>query len=277
MTEGLTIREVAARSGVPAGTLRMWEERYGFPKPSRLPSGHRRFSEEQVDQVRAVVAAREGGLSLPAAIERTAVAPQERRESLYGLLRLRRPELAPELIPKPRMVALSHAIEDECLPRAHAPVLIGSFQRERFFRAAEPRWRGFAATAAVAVAFADFQTRTDTSPIQIHVDRHQQLNREWAIVCLAPGASAALCGWEPPGQDDTADSERSFEAIWTVDPELVYEVVDAAASLAEREAPPVADQIRRARGPRPAPSGPDVRGVAALARRMVSYVSDAAR
>src|SRR3954453_22339705 len=143
-TEALTIREVAARSGVPAGTLRMWEERYGFPKPQRLPSGHRRFSEEQVEAVRAVVAARDAGLSLPAAIERVAGTPNERSESLYGLLRVRRPELAPERIPKPRMVALSHAIEDECIARAHAPVLIGSFQRERFFRSEEERWSDFA-------------------------------------------------------------------------------------------------------------------------------------
>jgi DICT domain-containing protein len=269
----LTIREVAARSGVPAGTLRMWEERYGFPQPQRLPSGHRRFSEEQVDQVRAVVAAREGGLSLPAAIDRVVGAPQERRESLYGLLRLRRPELAPELVPKPRMIALSHAIEDECLSRARAPVLIGSFQRERFFRAAEPRWKGFAQTAAVAVAFADFKTRTDARPMHVHVGRDQALNREWAIVCFAPGAAAALAGWEPPGQDDAPDAERKFEAIWTVDPELVYEAADAAAELAERESPKIGKQIRDAIGPRPAPSGPDVRGVAALARRMVSYVA----
>src|SRR5947209_9905936 len=110
MSEGLTIREVAARSGIPAGTLRMWEERYGFPKPQRLPSGHRRFTENQIEAVRAVVAAREAGLSLPAAIERVVEAPDERSQSLYGLLRLRRPELVPELVPKPRMVALSHAI-----------------------------------------------------------------------------------------------------------------------------------------------------------------------
>ena len=275
MSATLTIREVASRSGVPAGTLRMWEERHGFPKPQRLPSGHRRYTEDQVEAVRAVVAARGSGLSLPAAIERVVGAPQERRESHFGQLRLRRPELAPELIPKRRMVALSHAIEDECLARAHAPVLIGSFQRERFFRVEEPRWSGFARTAAVAVAFADFETNTDTSPLQLHVTREHQLNREWTLVCFAPGACAALAGWEPPGQDDVPDNERVFEAIWTVDPELVYEAADAAASLAELEAPEVGEQIRRALGPRPAPSGPDVRGVAALARRMVSYISEA--
>jgi len=274
MSEGLTIREVAARSGVPAGTLRMWEERYGFPSPTRLPSGHRRFSERDVEAVRAVVSARDAGLSLPAAIERIQEAPARRSESLYGLLRLRRPELAPELVPKPRMVALSHAIEDECLGRAHAPVLIGSFQRERFFRAEEPRWQGFAKTARIAVAFADFPTRADTNPIQLHVDREHLLNREWAIVCFAPGASAALAGWEPPGQDDVPDRERSFEAIWTVDPELVYEAADAAAALCEPEAPEAAERIRAALGPRPAPSSAEARGVAALARRMVSYVTE---
>ena len=42
---GLSIGEIAARSGVAVGTLRMWEARYGFPVPGRLPSGHRRYSE----------------------------------------------------------------------------------------------------------------------------------------------------------------------------------------------------------------------------------------
>ena len=44
---GLTIREMAARTGVPQGTLRMWETRYGFPVPERLPSGHRRYPESR--------------------------------------------------------------------------------------------------------------------------------------------------------------------------------------------------------------------------------------
>src|SRR6476661_1430918 len=105
MTKGLTIREVAERSGVPAGTLRMWEERYGFPSPTRLPSGHRRYAEDDVAAVRAVLAARDAGLSLPAAIERVGGSPApQRTDSLYALLRLRRPELAPEMVPKPRMV-----------------------------------------------------------------------------------------------------------------------------------------------------------------------------
>lgn len=252
----------------------MWEERYGFPSPQRLPSGHRRYSDRDIDAVRAVVAARESGLSLPAAIDRAAGGAGEPLDSLYGLLRLRRPELGPDLIPKPRMTALSRAIEDECLARAHAPVLIGSFQRERFYRLVEPRWTGFARTAAVAVALADFRTDLNARPSEVHVGRNEPLSNEWAIVCHAAGASACLAGWEPPGQDHVPDDERRFEAIWTVDPELVWEATDAAAALCEREAPELSQRIRESMGTRPAPSGPDVRGIAALARRMVSYVAE---
>ena len=50
---GLSIGDIANRSGVAVGTLRMWESRYGFPVPERLPSGHRRYSEHDLEQVRA--------------------------------------------------------------------------------------------------------------------------------------------------------------------------------------------------------------------------------
>ena len=36
-TEDLTIREVASRTGVEAATLRMWEQRHGFPVPRPPP------------------------------------------------------------------------------------------------------------------------------------------------------------------------------------------------------------------------------------------------
>ena len=48
----------------------MWETRYGFPEPHRLPSGHRRYDEDQVELVKQVARDRESGLSMPAAIER---------------------------------------------------------------------------------------------------------------------------------------------------------------------------------------------------------------
>ena len=38
--------------GVPAATLRNWEERYGLVRPERTRGGHRLYSRDQVEQVR---------------------------------------------------------------------------------------------------------------------------------------------------------------------------------------------------------------------------------
>ena len=89
MGDDLAIKDVAERTGIAAGTLRMWEQRYGFPEPRRLPSGHRRYDEDQVDLIKQVARDRESGLSMPAAIERArrlAAAPEE---SIFAGLRRR--------------------------------------------------------------------------------------------------------------------------------------------------------------------------------------------
>ena len=39
---------VTRRTGIGEHTLRAWERRFGFPRPERLPSGHRRYPADQV-------------------------------------------------------------------------------------------------------------------------------------------------------------------------------------------------------------------------------------
>ena len=48
---GASIRVVSNRTGIPADTLRMWERRYGFPKPERTPGGARIYSEDDVERL----------------------------------------------------------------------------------------------------------------------------------------------------------------------------------------------------------------------------------
>src|SRR4051794_3478383 len=110
MAADMSMREFAAATGVSEGTLRMWEARHGFPDPERLPSGHRRYSQLDLAQVRALLRARESGLSLPTAIERARRLGSEPRPSVFSALRERFPELAPHLLPKRVLVHLSHAI-----------------------------------------------------------------------------------------------------------------------------------------------------------------------
>src|SRR4029079_6825085 len=143
------MREMSLRSGVSEGTLRMWEARHGFPVPQRLPSGHRRYSELDLKRVREIVQDRDQGLSLATAIERARQLSDEPRPSVYSALRDTFPHLHAHLLPKRMLRLLSHAIEDEVCALSERAILFGCFQRERFYRQAEPRWRDLSRTAEV--------------------------------------------------------------------------------------------------------------------------------
>jgi methanogenic corrinoid protein MtbC1 len=47
----MNIQAVARKTGVPAATLRKWEQRYGVLKPGRTAGSHRRYSERDVLRV----------------------------------------------------------------------------------------------------------------------------------------------------------------------------------------------------------------------------------
>lgn len=49
-----SIAAAARATGLTQHTLRAWERRFGFPAPVRLPSGHRRFTTEQVERLKLV-------------------------------------------------------------------------------------------------------------------------------------------------------------------------------------------------------------------------------
>lgn len=50
--DGLRMREVSDRLGVPAPTLRSWERRYGVPTTVRSEGGHRRYTADALAQLR---------------------------------------------------------------------------------------------------------------------------------------------------------------------------------------------------------------------------------
>ncbi|MGQ0614439.1 MAG: MerR family transcriptional regulator [Planctomycetaceae bacterium] len=53
----LSIGDLAERSGISRHTIRVWERRYGKPEPIRLPSGHRRYTEDHLRWLRRVAEA----------------------------------------------------------------------------------------------------------------------------------------------------------------------------------------------------------------------------
>lgn len=278
-SEGLSIRDVARRTGVEAATLRIWEQRHGFPVPERLPSGHRRYSHTDIELIRQVRFDRDNGLALKTAIDhaKQAIAgtrPLIEDDSIFSGLRKRRPDLQPYLVTKATLVAVSHAIEDECSSGSNSAMLFGSFQREVYYRRAEERWRDLTQTAGCAFVLADFDEvrRPDGGPIEIPIDTSEPLGREWSLVYDSHDFGAVLSGWERPGQSAKPDGQREFEAMWSVEPELIRDASTVAYGIVERTAPHVVEGIERLLAEPVEPQQPSIAQLTRLTNRMIAYV-----
>lgn len=265
----LTIGVVAAATQLSVEVLRAWETRFGFPTPDRTSSGHRRYSARHVEQIRQVQRHRDAGMSLDAAIRRTVMDDGRGETSIFAGLRQRRPELPVHLLSRRAVTAISRSIEDECCARAQRPVLVGSFQRERFYRQSEERWQELARTASTVVVFADFRTtrRRRGGIAEVAVAADAPLLREWAVVCDAPNFSACVVALERPGRSEAGT--RCFETLWSVDPVLVSDALAISTTLA------ASDEDSRLELSQPRRTGDPVAlmsGVTSLVNRIVAYL-----
>jgi DICT domain-containing protein len=271
----LSTAQLAERTGVPAGTLRMWETRHGFPSPVRLPGGHRRYSEQDVEQVRDVARLRAQGLSMPAAIEQVVRAARRLPASVFAGVRERQPQVEPMQLSKRSLLRLTRAVEDEYCARAADGLLLGSFQLEGFYRQSARRWRELARTAALAVALADFSDVGEPAgaAVEVPVAADQALSREWTLLIDAPGAQVCVAAWEQVDVAREPDAERRFEVLWSFEPAVVRSASEVAIEILRRLAPAVAERVPAALDHPVAPSGPELRFAADLTRRMVAYLA----
>jgi DICT domain-containing protein len=208
------------------------------------------------------------------AVERAKELAQQPQTSVFAGVTQRHPDLRVQSLAKPAMLALSRAIEDECCLQADRPLLFASFQRERFYRASERRWRELSRTARSAVVFADFprSPSTDDRLTAVALPYDAPLNREWLLVCDAPDQPGCLVGWEPPGQSDTRDRDRRFEAFWSVDPVVVRHAARICAQLSTQyrpELPSMLDLLEET----PPEASADLRRASGVLDRMLSYLS----
>jgi DICT domain-containing protein len=276
VADDLAISDVAERTGIAAGTIRMWEQRYGFPAPRRAPSGYRRYAPEDVETLRRVQAYRRRGLSVRAAIDRAReTGGASDRPSLYAAVAGTGQGARPQLLRRSTLEALSRAIEHETLALAAAPILVGAFQREPFYRAVEPRWRRLAAHADAAVVFADFARprAPEGGAVELPIDIADALGNEWAVIVDAPGFAASLLAWERPERDRNGDGgERRFEAIWTLDPVAARRAARTAAALAGTIDPATGARLDALLAERPLALEQPVPALTALANRVVAYL-----
>jgi DNA-binding transcriptional MerR regulator len=274
--QNLTIGELARRVGLTSATLRAWEHRHEFPTAERLPSGHRRYSESDVERVREVLRQRDAGARLEAAIARVRdgaeAAAGPRPGSVYAELRRRHPQLAGHRLRKRTLTALSWAIEDEFCAKAADPYLFGAFQRREFYDASRSRWRELARVARSAVVLADFEAPAAGSPVEVALSPSSPMHREWTVVCDARELAAVLSAWELPGQDDVPDRDRIFECVWGVDPAAVRTAARVSAGVAFEAGWQDAGPLLYELADEPSPVAADLGSVTTLFNRVVSYV-----
>jgi DNA-binding transcriptional MerR regulator len=200
----LAIKDVAEQTGLAAGTIRMWEQRYGYPEPARTPAGYRVYTPEDVATLRRVLALRDRGLSVPAALEQArSHEGGTARASIFAALS--GASVRPQRLRKRTLIGLSRAIEEEAIASAAGPVVIGSFQQERNYRAVEHRYRRLAKVADAVIVFAQFEairSGAEDEPVEIPIADTDAIGHEWAVVVDAPGRL-------PGGLGDAARHRRA--------------------------------------------------------------------
>ena len=270
---GLAIGDLAERTGVPVATLRTWESRYGAPHSTRLPSGHRRFSESEVGLVLEISRLRSSGLALPFAVDRATSARSAPERSLFRALS-RHPGLHARVLRKRTLLGLTRAVEDECCARASRPLLFAGFQREQHYRQSQDRWEELARTADAAFVFADFAdpVSADERPVRLSLPEPAPLRREWLVVCDSADHPACVVGVEQPGQRHVRDPERRFEVLWSVDPRIVRDAARVCAELADALQPGLTSGLAERLASTPPEASADLGRAYGILDRVVGYL-----
>ncbi|MEG4170541.1 MULTISPECIES: DICT sensory domain-containing protein [unclassified Microcoleus] len=169
------------------------------------------------------------------------------------------PQLRAQIYFKSSMTALSHAMEDLVLAGSDdEPLVIASFQRERFYRQEAHRYRRIASRSSQVYVLAAPETEFKNSSEcheTVAFAPEDGLSKEWHLVVLGEHYSTCLICQEKivpiDDQDDRGplvmDQARRFEGIWTFDREVSSK---AAALLLDRIVnyrPELAEKIDRAR------------------------------
>ena len=139
---------------------------------------------------------------------------------------------------------------------------------------ARPRWTDLAGTAQQTVVFADFGERRDQpGPIaEIPIAGDSPLRREWALICDADDNPACLAAWERPGQESRRDPDRTFEMVWSVDPQVVRGAADRGRT-GRRGWLRVSRPLQARLGEEAGASSADLRPASGLLERTFDYLS----
>jgi DICT domain-containing protein/signal transduction histidine kinase len=146
------------------------------------------------------------------------------------------PNLRPHLYFKSSLTALSHAMEDQVLAGSDRPLVIASFQRERFYRQEANRYLRIAERTdqvyVLAAPETDFANRSGHYETIAFEPTHG-LAQEWHLVVISSYYAVCLICRErmfaPTSEFATqlaSDQARRFEGIWTFERPVVCKAAE---------------------------------------------------
>ncbi len=157
------------------------------------------------------------------------------RQSLLDDLTDALPQVRLQMYFKSSLTALSHAMEDQVLASGDAPLVIASFQRERFYRQEAHRYlRISEQTDQVYVLAAPESEFTNQSEHYetIAFNPQDALASEWHLVVLGKNyASCLVCREVSPARQTQVselhvDQSRRFEGLWTFERTVVWRAAE---------------------------------------------------
>ena len=157
---------------------------------------------------------------------------------------------------KSSLTALSHAMEDRVLADSDAPLVIASFQKERFYRQEAHRYQRIADKTdhvyVLAAPETNFRNSSDVYET-IAFDNEDSLNQEWHLVVIGKQYCCCLvCGEKSPISPDekvslAMDASRRFEGIWTFETEVSLKAAELLLKRILVYRPELNSKIKQAR------------------------------
>ncbi|BAQ60440.1 sensory transduction histidine kinase [Geminocystis sp. NIES-3708] len=130
---------------------------------------------------------------------------------------------------KSSLTALSHAMEDQVLASDEQPLIIASFQKEKFYRQEAHRYGRIGKISphvyVLAAPETEFSSTTDVYE-KVAFTEDDALSHEWHLVVIAKNYANCLICREKTHLPKTSTSEtamdnsRRFEGIWTFDRQI---------------------------------------------------------
>ena len=201
------------------------------------------------------------------------------------------PHLRPQLYFKSSLTALSHAMEDQVLAAGGQPLIIASFQKERFYRQEAHRYRRISRLTpqvyVLAAPETSFMNATETYA-KVAFEPTDGLSHEWHLVvigatystCLicrerSPLASEAPASEAPtfPPAPMSMDQSRRFEGIWTFDRDISIQAATILLNRIQHYRPDLAAPIADAKAQLRVPvSSPPEVAPDPFAQRLITHL-----